>query len=77
MEAIAVPVELEHAERHMALALEDWKVGRMTLARMHLREAICDAAWALYCATVDIEYPEWRPTTAGDNGDAAERGDAA
>ena len=53
-----IPVELRHAERHMTLALQDWEVGRLNLARMHLREAICDASWALYMATVSAAEPD-------------------
>lgn len=48
----AKPIELEHAERHIVAAALEWNSGNLELCRMHLREAIADAAWALYAATV-------------------------
>lgn len=51
------PSELEHAARHIAAALAEWRAGRTEQAAMHLREAIADAAWSLYAAWADAHAP--------------------
>lgn len=45
---IPEPVELVHAERHLTAARAEWQARKLEMAAMHLREAICDASWALY-----------------------------
>jgi hypothetical protein len=65
----AEPVELDHALRHIAAARAEWSAGTMEMARMHLREAICDTAWCLYAATVaelDLDERLGRPRPSGD-----------
>jgi hypothetical protein len=48
------PNELDHAERHMAMARDEWRAGKLEFAAMHLREGLTDAAWSLFMLTASL-----------------------
>lgn len=49
------PPELGHALRHLEAARQELQADKLEMARMHLREALCDTAWVLYAAVTETD----------------------